>query len=52
MNFILDLTKLIGFTNLKSVLFLYEFDIRTEDAQKLYLPKPGINVFYKVSIPS
>jgi hypothetical protein len=52
LNFILDISKLIGFTNLKTILFVCEFNIETKDVQKLYSSKLGINVFYKVSIPS
>lgn len=52
LNFILDLSKLNSFINLKYVYFLCEFDCKIEETQKLYLPKTGITVLYKVSIPS
>ena len=52
LNFVLDLPKLTGFTNLKYVYFLCEFNSGIEDVQKLFIPKIGITVFYKVSIPS
>lgn len=52
LNFIIDLSKLTGFTNLKSILFLCEFECSIESIQKLYIPKTGINIFIKVSIPS
>jgi len=52
LNFILDLDKLTGFTNLKYVYFICEMNCNIEDVQKLFLPKSGITVFYKVSIPS
>jgi hypothetical protein len=52
LNFVLDLSKLDSFTNLKFVYFLCEFECKIEEMQKLYLPKAGITVFYKVSIPS
>lgn len=52
LNFILDLTKLPGFTNLKYVYFLYEFKTGVEDPRRLFIPKTGITVLYKVSIPS
>ncbi len=52
MNFVLDLSKLISFTNLKYVCFLCEFNCEIEDVQKLFIPKTGITVTYKVSIPS
>lgn len=52
LNFIVDLSKQTGFTDLKNILFLCEFDCSIEAIQKLYIPKTGINVFLKVSIPS
>jgi hypothetical protein len=51
-NFVLDLSDLSSFTNLKYVYFLVEFDCTNKEMQKLYLPKTGISVMYKVSIPS
>ena len=52
MNFVLDLSKLISFTNLKYVCFLCEFNCGIEDVQKLFIPKTGITVTYRLSIPS
>ena len=52
LNFVLDLAKLTSFTNLKYVYFLCEFQSGIEVVQKLFIPKIGITVFYKVSIPS
>lgn len=52
MNFVLDLSKLISFTNLKYVCFLCEFNCEIEDVQKLFIAKTGITVTYKISIPS
>jgi len=52
LNFIIDLSRLSGFTNLKDVLFLCEFECAAITIQRLFLPKVGINVFLKVSIPS
>lgn len=52
LNFILDLPNLSGFANLKYIYFLCELRIGAEDLEKLFLPKNGIAVFYKVSIPN
>ena len=52
LNFILDLPNLIGFQKLKYVYFLFEFNAGIEETQKLFIPKPGITVLYKVSVPS
>jgi|APIni6443716594_1056825.scaffolds.fasta_scaffold34557_2 flagellar basal body-associated protein FliL len=52
LNFILDLSELKSFTNLKYVYFLCEFNCKIKQVQKLYIPKTGIVVFYNVSIPS
>jgi hypothetical protein len=52
MNFVLDLAEISSFTNLKYVYFLVEFDCTIKELQKLYVPKTGITVMYKVSIPS
>ncbi|MEI6680303.1 MAG: hypothetical protein WCL21_16965 [Mariniphaga sp.] len=52
MNFVLDLSKLISFTNLKYVCLLCEFNCGIEDVRKLFIPKTGVIFIYKVSIPS
>lgn len=52
LDFILDLSILTGFTNLKFVVFLCEFECTDKDIDKIFLTKSGITVFYKVSIPS
>ncbi|MFA5974411.1 MAG: hypothetical protein WC780_18825 [Lentimicrobiaceae bacterium] len=52
MGFVLDLSKLNGFTKLKYIYFLCEFDGDAKELQKLFIPTAGITVLYMVSIPS
>jgi hypothetical protein len=51
-NFVLNLTKIPGFTNLKYVYFLCEYNCAAADLEKLFLPKTGITVLFKISIGS
>jgi len=51
-GFKFDLTNLSGFVHLRYVYFLFEFNCLSEDIRKLFVPKDGITVLYKVSIPS
>jgi hypothetical protein len=52
LNIFMDINKFVGFTNLKYVYFLCEFECTPDALQKLFLPKTGIMVFYKISIAS
>jgi len=51
LNFVLDLSDLKAFKNLKYVNFIYCFESKPEDISTLYIPKPGISVFYHNSVP-
>lgn len=52
LNFLLDLQRLTTFPKLKYLYFLCEFDCTTDDLTKLFRPKTGITVLYKISIAS
>jgi hypothetical protein len=53
LNFILDLSKLQSFTNLKYIQFLCSFNCNSTLLSKLYKETliTGINLFYRVSVP-
>ena len=52
LNIFMDINKFTDFTNLKYVYFLCEFECTPDALQKLFLPKTGVAVLYKISIAS